>query len=451
MGSIMNNSFNCIGSWIVLATWVLFQLQTWLSIFGIMLIKIAISKTFTTWMILVMFMIFPVVKGSPVIEDSFPNITFKIFNEFIKQNFSSDISLSTVLVILFSLIENPDLLNLHARQQYAKCPGEHRNISSGWIKCLARELKKNISQNQTKPLKMKNVDNDADEEHIIATFSLKLDALAKVLGLHPYDHNGKYLGKLNSVSHETIQPVYVICPVAMECETQSCSGRSLLQNTQTRDIPEVTLIKNYIMYKNVPVLSGQCAICQTKYLADHEQAIENKEENKHSKVYINSAKYLKVGSNLWVDRLFSKGVVNGIYSFHASATSYTEYWNDSFWMHQSNQVKKITRCQVWQAFIQETIRSVAAASNYSLILPDNLGIEEVTKEAFFVLGHNGLISAASDHSCSECTHEYKQTADTLLSHGPVENFSTNDENMEVDKPMVTMAVLDGIVMGPTVC
>ena len=74
---------------------------------------------------------------------------------------------------------------------------------------------------QTKPLKMKNVDNDADEEHIIATFSLKLDALAKVLGLHPFDHNGKYLGKLNSVSHETIQPVYVICPVAMECETQS--------------------------------------------------------------------------------------------------------------------------------------------------------------------------------------------------------------------------------------
>ena len=70
-------------------------------------------------------------------------------------------------------------------------------------------------------------------------------------------------------------------------------------------------------------------------------------------------------------------------------------------MHQSNQVKKITCHQVWQAFIQETIcsvatiRSVAAASSYSLILPDNLGIEEVTKEAFFVLGHNGLISAAN--------------------------------------------------------
>ena len=43
----------------------------------------------------------------------FPHIPFKLFNEFIQENFSSKISLVTVLTILFSLVENPDLLNLH--------------------------------------------------------------------------------------------------------------------------------------------------------------------------------------------------------------------------------------------------------------------------------------------------------------------------------------------------
>jgi hypothetical protein len=171
---------------------------------------------------------------------------------------------------------------------------------------------------------------------------------------------------------------------------------------------------------------------------------------------LNSAKYLKVGQNLWVDRLFSNGVVNGMYSFHASAAAYKEYWNDSFWKQQSNQVKPISRRQVWQAFTQETIRSIAAASNYDLILSDNLNIDEVTKEAFFILGNNGLITAANNHSCSECTHEYKRTADTLpgengAHQANIQIPSTSDDDMEVDKAMITMAVLDGIVMGPTVC
>jgi CxC5 like cysteine cluster associated with KDZ transposases len=301
---------------------------------------------------------------------------------------------------------------------------------------------------------MKNVDNNADEEHITAAFGLRLDAFAKPLGLHPYDNNGEFQGRLNPVSHKTIQPVHVLCPIATECETQNCNGQSLLQNTATRDIPDVTLIKNSVMYKNVPVLTGQCSTCQTKYFADHEWAIENDHQDKHNKVYLNSAKYLKVGQNLWVDRLFSNGVVNGMYSFHASAAAYTEYWNDSFWKQQSDQVKPISRRQVWQAFTQETICSIAAASNHNLILSDNLKIDEVTKEAFDILGNNGLITAASNHSCSECTHEYKQTADTLPGENVAQQAniqipSTNDD-MEVDKAMMTMVVLDGIVIGPTV-
>ena len=118
----------------------------------------------------------PVVSATPVGGDPFPNITFKIFSQFISQNFSSKISLSAVLVLLFSLTENPELLNLHAWQQYVQCEGEHCIVASGWIKGLARAVKENIDENQPKPLKMKDVDENMTAEQEITALGLKLDA-----------------------------------------------------------------------------------------------------------------------------------------------------------------------------------------------------------------------------------------------------------------------------------
>ncbi|KAF8807100.1 hypothetical protein BYT27DRAFT_7018367, partial [Phlegmacium glaucopus] len=46
-------------------------------------------------------------------QNEFPDITFKFFNDFVATNFSSKVSLATVLLVLFSLTDNPDLLNLH--------------------------------------------------------------------------------------------------------------------------------------------------------------------------------------------------------------------------------------------------------------------------------------------------------------------------------------------------
>jgi hypothetical protein len=60
----------------------------------------------------------------------------------------------------------------------------------------------------------------------------------------------------------------------MECETVNCNSRSLLQSTRTRDIPQVTLMKNSVIYDNVFVFTGECPTCKTKYLADHERAAE---------------------------------------------------------------------------------------------------------------------------------------------------------------------------------
>jgi hypothetical protein len=377
-------------------------------------------------------------------EAPFPDISFKTFSQFITQNFSSKISLSVALIILFSVTENTDLLNLHARQQYVKSQGEHRVQASGWIKALARTLQKQINTHQTRPLKMKNAAQGIDEEQALG---LKLDSLAKVLGLHPYDSTEQFRGKLRPISHKSIQPALIICPNAMECQTLACKSRSLQQITSIRDIPYVTLIKETITYEDVPVLTGQCAICKTKYSADHERAIEG-EQKTPRRLYLNSAKYLKVGQSLWVDRSFSQAVWNGLYSFHASAAAYTEYWNNSFQRNQTVQSKQVTRRQIWQAFVQESIRSLASLSDIDLVLQDGLSIEEVTKEAFDVLGANGVIRVAGEHSCSECTQEFKATADVISRSGP---SADNDEDMQVDDTSVQLVVLDGIVTGPSVC
>jgi len=75
------------------------------------------------------------------------------------------------------------------------------------------------------------------------------------------------------------------------------------------------------------VLSGRCPQCKTIYYADHETSSPIDEDNDDSgtKVYLNNAKYLKVGQSLWVDHVFSGGVINGIYHFHASSSAFAEF------------------------------------------------------------------------------------------------------------------------------
>jgi hypothetical protein len=200
-----------------------------------------ISKMATIFIWIMGFAMLPVANASQV-ESPFPDIPFKTFSQFILQNFSSKTSLSTVLVLLFSLTENPDLLNLHARQQYVRCQGENEIPVSGWIKALARALKGQVAEHQKRPLKMKGVEKDLDEEQEIKDLGVKLDSLAKILKLHPYDSNAQFQGQLQTISHKLIQPVHVICPNSLECQTIGCKSWSLHQNTRIRDIPHVTLI-----------------------------------------------------------------------------------------------------------------------------------------------------------------------------------------------------------------
>jgi len=73
-------------------------------------------------------------------EHAFPDIPFKAFNTFVEQNFSSKIMLTTVLMLLFTMTENTDLLNLHQRQQHPQLPDENKVDLSSWIKSLGREV-----------------------------------------------------------------------------------------------------------------------------------------------------------------------------------------------------------------------------------------------------------------------------------------------------------------------
>ena len=52
---------------------------------------------------------------------------------------------------------------------------------------------------------------------------------------------------------------------------------------------------------------------------------------------------------------------------------------------------KITWHQIWQAFVQESIRTISATSGLNLELKDGLPIDDVTTDAFSVLGEAGMI------------------------------------------------------------
>ena len=336
----------------------------------------------------------------------FPDITFKAFSGFITTNFSSKISLATVLLLLFTMTENPELLSLHARQQNREISGEKNTTLSAWIKSLSRSLVDRIGEKSTKTLfksgEIRN--NDVD---MVAT---KLDALAKLLDLTPYkDGRKRNNGKLKPISHQEIQPVLAICPNSVNCEDMDCEARGLLQSTDIRDIPLVTLIKGTTVHKDVIVLGGKCPKCKNTYQADHDRMVKN--DRDPTRVYVNSAKYLKVGQKTWVDRSFAGAVLNGIYSFHASASAYTEFWNSSYSTVNGETVAKITRRQVWQAFIQESIRMVAAKSKINLEMRDGLSISDKTKQAFAKLGNQGIIPLAKGHACKECSQPYREPSD----------------------------------------
>ncbi|TFK36180.1 hypothetical protein BDQ12DRAFT_699705 [Crucibulum laeve] len=369
---------------------------------------------------LIVFAMLPAVHAASTMDD-FPDISFKVFSDCIKLNFSSKISLATVLLILFTMTENNELLSLYAWQANPLYDGENDSSLSGWMRCLSRALVEKLNKHNSsmKLFHKREMAHTFKEEKKIVTIGNKLDSLAKVLKLYPCDKIGYYKGNLPTISYKSsIQAIMMICP----------SSGPLYQITHPKDIPMVTLIKGNTIYENAWVLTGQCSDCKVLYSADHER-IPSDDHGKNNRVYLNIAKYLKIGHNLWCDQSFSNGVVTAMYSFHASAAAYTEYWNNTFGIINEEQIKIITCQQIWQAFSH-------------LTLNDGLSIDEVTSQAVYSLVQNGIISSAHGHSCTECTQKYKSAPDII---------TTSTPEMDDDNATVSMVVVDGIVMAPKHC
>ncbi|KAF8328735.1 hypothetical protein F5887DRAFT_897438 [Amanita rubescens] len=414
---------------------------------------------FPIWIMLVSVMLCYVPAVAAKGEQPFPDITFKMFNKFVENHFSSTVTLSVVLMTFFTTIENVDLLSLHFRQRNAEGQRERSTVATGWIRCLGHALNGRLRETSSHLLKASDVHTGITDEKVAIVLGLKIDALAKLLDLYPCKTNGKFKGNLKPVSQEAIQPVHIVCPGTAVCQTYACNKNALYQWSRQRDIPLVRLMKNFISYENVPVLSGYCKECKTLYYADHERApIAN--GDRHERVYLNAAKHVKIGSNLWVDRKFTSAVLSGIYTFHASADAFSDFCNDGL-----SHLGKVTRRQIWQAFVQESIRFIASNLNINLTLQDGLSIDEVTRQAFNTLGEDGIIRAAEQHTCEECTHKYKESADVILSNNisgmvgmdEVIQGETNVENepgsasTDTEYAPVTMVVIDGIVMGHSHC
>ena len=302
------------------------------------------------------------------------------------------------------------------------------------MKSLARALEECLGSNAKTLLKHKELPSNSDNDALITPIATKLDSMASVLKLEPvFSKSVKLKNKLATISQHEITAIHVIYPASMECEDMNCKPFALAQETHPQDIPKITLIKGTTIHKKVHVLSGKCSHCDARYYADHEGV--DQASGRRNKIYLNSAKYVKVGQNIWVDHSFSNPVVNGMYSFHASAAAYTDYWNSTFGQVNLEYSTKLNCRHIWQAFVQESVQSIAADQNVYLELNGNLPIDEVTREAFNALGQNGVIYAANGHACPECTQPYR----------PPEN--ENPDDMNVDHA----DVVDGIVMGPTHC
>ena len=264
------------------------------------------------------------------------------------------------------------------------------------------------------------------QNHQVSVLSTKLDKLALLLNLTPYDSNGNFKRKLLPPSYTEIQAVHVICPSSTICVNKQCTRRALLQNTRPRDVPLVTLIKNNIPCADVPVLSGKCIQCGTIYYADHEHFKDS--HGLWTTCYLNSARYLKVGQSLWVDRGLSHAILSGMYNFHASASAYTQFWNDCNSI--TNSTVQVTQRQIWHAFVQESLRTIASFQNINLELREDLNIHQVVTEAFAKLGNTGIIEPGRKHSCAECSQPYKHTADFMANEDPAAVIGV-DENSAV--------------------
>jgi len=138
----------------------------------------------------------------------------------------------------------------------------------------------------------------------------------------------------------------------------------------------VKLVKGSDIYQNVPVLTGQCFKCKTLYQQTMKVSVKLylKEKPKTQRIYLNSAKYLKVGQSVWVDRVFSMLWLMECTVF-MHQLQHIQNMEHSFGVFAEDKPLELTRRQIWHAFVQESTRTIAASAGINLELNDGLAID----------------------------------------------------------------------------
>jgi hypothetical protein len=165
----------------------------------------------------------PTALAASLEQSSFPDIPFQLFSTFVENNFSKKVSLATVLTVLFTLTNNPDLLNLHACQQKQVFKEERSQQVSGWIKVLAHSLEEKLGESANRLFPKSEHRLQPSMDQTTTAIGTKLDKMSKLLKLHPYDEYGNFLHKLKPISEKNIEPALIICPSVMGCETSTCN------------------------------------------------------------------------------------------------------------------------------------------------------------------------------------------------------------------------------------
>ena len=194
---------------------------------------------FPTWIIILIVTLcyVPVVAAQG--EQPFPDITFKMFNKFVEDHFSSTATLPVVLMTLFTTIENVDLLSLHFHQRSAEGQRERSTVATGWIRCLGYALNGRLRETNSHLLKRSDLHPGMTDEKLVIALGLKIDTLATLFNFYLYKRDGKFKGNLKPISQEAIKPVHIICLRTAVCQTHACNNNALYQWSRQRDIPLV--------------------------------------------------------------------------------------------------------------------------------------------------------------------------------------------------------------------
>ncbi|KAF9492992.1 hypothetical protein BDN71DRAFT_1508969 [Pleurotus eryngii] len=345
----------------------------------------------------------PCVAAAPL-EDPFPDILFVDFAKVIKSSFGADVTLATQCAVptntqvvtswmaafvraikdrlqLDSLVTDDDS-DAEMNSGSGSGSGSNTSVSSD-ARSTYDTLFLPTDQHTDQTLKQQTT-----------ILGKKLDSFCHFLDLYSHEKRGTLHHKLLPISTAAIQPVLIITPSVMQCSDATCPGHALTQYQCYHDVSKVTMLRGSECFEKVPVLAERCLACSSMFWADHE-SFNDPANNCCLAVHLPDAKYLKVGTQVWVDRLVSRAIVNANYSFHASIAAVTEFWNYSF------------------AFILESIWLLAEPSGAELLFVDSMVVKDLVTAAYEYLGDGGVIRSAEGHSCNECCHAFKDVADVI--------------------------------------